>query len=146
MQTQITKMLEESGSKIAAEDEKIRLRKLRLEAKEDPSESEHLGDSEQLSLESFKMEVPGVTRDDLRSYILKISRSIKMVKHQLDSIKNPVIKEEPLYSIILKNIMSYFVEVIANTKESALVQRLTDSKLRLEVDFYLRVQKLMKKF
>ena len=139
-------MLEESGSKIAAEDEKIRLRKLRLEAKEDPSESEHLGDSEQLSLESFKMEVPGVTRDDLRSYILKISRSIKMVKHQLDSIKNPVIKEEPLYSIILKNIMSYFVEVIANTKESALVQRLTDSKLRLEVDFYLRVQKLMKKF
>jgi len=145
MQTQITKMLEESGSKIAAEDEKIKIRKLRLEAKEDPSESEQLGDSEKLSLESFQMDVPGITRDELRSYILKISRSIKMVKQQLDSIKNPIIKEEPLYSIILKNIMSYFAEIISNTRESALVKKLTNSKLKLEVDFYLRVQKLMKK-
>lgn len=82
MQTQITKMLEDSGTKIAAEDEKIRIRKLRLEAKEDPSESEQLGDSEKLSLESFKMDMPGITQDELRSYILKISRAIKMVKQQ----------------------------------------------------------------
>ena len=68
------------GSKIAAEDERLKVRKLRMEAKEDPSESEQLGDSEQLSLESFKMEVPGITRNELRSYILKISRSIKMIK------------------------------------------------------------------
>jgi hypothetical protein len=137
-------MLEQSGSKIAVEDEKIKIRKLRLEEQEDPTESEQLGDSEKLSLKSFKMDVPGVTCDDLKSHILKISRSIKIVKHQLDSIKNPIIMEEPLYSIILKNIMSFFLEVISNTKESALVMRLTNPKLKLELDFYLQVQKLMK--
>ena len=97
MQAQITKMLEESGAKIAAEDERIRSRAARLEAAEEASESAQLGDSEAHSIESFKMDLPGVTRDDLGSYILKISSAVKMVKHQLDSIKNPIIKEEPLY-------------------------------------------------
>ena len=97
MQAQITKILEESGTKIAAEDERLRSRAARLAAAEEASESAQLGDSEAHSIESFKMDLPGVTRDDLGSYILKISSAVKMVKHQLDSIKNPIIKEEPLY-------------------------------------------------
>ena len=60
-------------------------------------------------------------------------------------IRNPVLKEEPLYGVMLKDLLRYLGAIVSNTEESALVRRLADAKLRLELDFYLELQKLMKK-